>query len=455
MSPSRPGAVLLVVSAAAFLATLDLFIVTIALPGIRASFPGGDLATVSWVLNGYTVVFAALLALAGRFADHYGRKLVFLAGLVVFTAGSAACAAASSVPLLVAFRVLQAIGAALVTPTSLALLLSAVPPARRAAAVSAWAAVGGAAGALGPPLGGLLVQVSWRWVFLVNLPVGVLALLVGLRVLRETTERGAGVPDLLGAAALVGGVGALAWALVEGPGRGWGSAGVLGGFALGALSVLWVLARSTRHPVPVVDLTSLRVPAMWLACLAMLLFTAGFGSMLLGNVLFLTGLWRDSVPTAGLSLSPGPAMVVLVSLTVGGRLTHRFGPGPIAAAGGVLFALGAAIWLWRIGPVPDYAGALLPGQLCTGAGVGLVMPSLAGVVGAALPAARWGTGSSMINTARQVGAVLGTAILIVLFGPAPDLASFRRGWLFLAVAALASAAVSSVIAPRRARVPVG
>jgi EmrB/QacA subfamily drug resistance transporter len=458
MTASRPGAVLLVVSAAAFLATLDLFIVNIALPGIRSTFPGSDLATVSWVLNGYTVVFAALLALAGRYADRYGRKLVFLVGLVVFTAGSAACAAASSVPLLVAFRMVQAAGAALVTPTSLALLLTAVPAARRAVAVSAWAAVGGAAGALGPPLGGLLVQLSWRWVFLVNVPVGIVALLSGARVLRETKESASAVPDLLGAAGLVAGVGGLAWALVEGPERGWGSAGVLGGFVLAAVSLPWVVTRSARHPVPVVDLTSLRVPAMWLACLAMLLFTAGFGSMLLGNVLFLTGQWHDSVLTAGMSLAPGPAMVVLVSLTIGGRLTHRFGPGPIAAAGGVLFALGAAIWLWRAGPVPDYVGTLLPGQLCTGAGVGLVLPSLSGVVGAVLPAARWGTGSSMINTARQVGAVLGTAILVVLFGPAPTMASYRHGWLFLVVAALASAFVSAFvslgIATRRSRVPV-
>ncbi|GAB2966034.1 MFS transporter [Amycolatopsis acidiphila] len=454
MTASRPGAVLLVVSAAAFLATLDLFIVNIALPDIRASFPGSDLATASWVLNGYTVVFAALLALAGRFADRYGRRLVFLVGVVVFTAGSAACAAATSVPMLVAFRVLQAAGAALVTPTSLALLMTAVPAARRAVAVSAWAAVGGAAGALGPPLGGLLVQVSWRWVFLVNVPVGVLALLFGLRVLSETKESGSGVPDLLGATGLVAGVGALAWALVEGPDHGWTSAGVLGGFALALLSLVWVAARSARHPVPVLDLASLRVPAMWRACLAMLLFTAGFGSMLVGNVLFLTGQWHEPVVAAGLSLSPGPAMVVLVSLTVGGRLTHRFGPGPIAAAGGLLFALGAAIWLCRAGPVPDYPGTLLPGQLCTGAGVGLVMPSLSGVVGAALPAARWGAGSSMINTARQVGAVLGTAILVVLYGPVPTMESFRRGWVFLVVAALASACVSLAIVRRRSSVPV-
>lgn len=444
-----PWAVLLVVSAAAFLVTLDLFIVNVALPDIRSTFAGIGLASLSWVLNGYTVVFAALLALAGRFADRYGRRLVFLIGVAVFTVGSAACAAATSVPLLVAFRMLQAVGAALVLPTSLALLLASVPAARRAIAVSTWAAVGGAAGALGPPIGGLLVQLSWRWIFLVNIPVGVLALVFGPRVLRETKEDASGVPDVLGAIGLVVGVGALAWALVEAPEAGWSSKGVLLAFVVAAPALTWVVVRSTRHPAPVLDLQALRVPAMWLACLAMLLFYTGFGSMLFGNVLFLTGMWHNSALIAGLSLSPGPVMVVLVSLTVGGRLARRFGPAPVATAGGILFAVGAAMWVWRAGPAPDYFGAILPGQLCTGSGVGLVMPSLSGVMAAALPPDHWGTGASMINTSRQIGTVLGTAILVMIYGGAPTMDSFRHGWLFLAAAALASAAASCAIAIRR------
>jgi EmrB/QacA subfamily drug resistance transporter len=445
----RPAVVLLVVSVAVFLASLDLFIVNIAFPDIRLAFPGSNLATMSWVLNGYTVVFAALLAPAGRLADRYGRRLVFLAGLAVFTVGSAACAAAPSIPLLVAFRALQAVGAALVMPTSLALLLAAFPPARRAVAVSTWAAVGGVAGALGPPLGGLLVELSWRWVFLVNLPVGVLALVFGPRVLGESRESGSGVPDLFGAAGLVAGVGALAWALVEAPGHGWGSRGVLTGFGVAVAGLLVVVLRSIRHPVPLLDLPSLRVPTLWLSCLAMLLFTAAFGSMLFGNVLFLTGLWHESVIVAGLSLSPGPLMVVLVSLTIGGRLVGRLGPGPVAALGALSFAIGAAVWMWRIGPRPDYAGALLPGQLFTGAGVGLVMPSLSGVVGLVLPPGRWGAGSSMINTARQIGTVLGTAVVVVIYGAAPGLDAFRHGWLFLCSAALAASLAGWAIAGRR------
>jgi MFS family permease len=305
------------------------------------------------------------------------------------------------------------------------------------------------AAALGPPLGGLLLQLSWRWVFLVNIPVGLLALLFGPRVLRESRDAGSGMPDLLGAVGLAAGVGALAWALVSGPDHGWNSPGVLIAFAVAALSLLAVVLRSTRHPVPVLDLRSLRIPTLWLSCLAMLLFTTAFGSMLFGNVLFLTGLWHESVIVAGFWLTPGPLMVVVVSLTIGGRLASRLGTGATAALGSLLFAIGVATWLWRLGPVPDYVGGLLPGQLFTGAGVGLVMPSLSGVVGLVLPPASWGAGSSMINTARQIGAVLGTAVLVVLYGGTPNLDAFRRGWLFLIAATLASALAGCAIAARR------
>jgi EmrB/QacA subfamily drug resistance transporter len=442
---ARPGAVLVVVSAAVFLASLDLFIVNIAFPDIRLAFPGTNLSQVSWVLNGYTVVFAAFLAAAGRLADRYGRKRLFLIGLAIFTVASAACAVAWSLPLLIAFRVLQAIGGALVMPTSLALLLTAYPASRRAVAVGVWSAIGAAAAALGPPIGGLLVAASWRWVFLVNLPVGILALIFGPRVLTETKESGSRLPDLLGAAGLLLGVGALAYALVETPSYGWTGTPVVVAAVAAVVTLVWVVVRSTRHSLPVLDLHSLRVPTIWLACVGMLLFSAGFAGMLFGNVLFLTGVWHESELLAGLSLSPGPLVVVVVSV-LGGRLVQRVGAGVTAAFGGLFFALGNVFWLWQMGPTPDYLGAMLPGQLLTGLGVGLTLPSLSGLVGSALPAARWGSGSSMLNTARQIGAVLGTAVIVTLLGGTPDLAAFRHGWTLILVGALGAGLAGCAIA---------
>jgi len=447
-APPKPGLVLLVVSTAAFLASLDTFIVTIAFPGIRAAFPGDDLATLSWVLNGYTVLFAACLAPAGRLADRYGRKRLFLIGVAVFTLASAACAVAPSIPALIAFRAVQATGAALVMPTSLALLLTAFPPHRRPMAVGVWASVGAAAAALGPPVGGLLVEASWRWVFLVNLPICVVTLLAGPRVLRESRDTSTGVPDVLGSAGLLVGVGALAYALVEASDRGWGARPVLLAFAVAAVALAWVPVRSARHPVPVLDLPALRVPTLWLACLTTGVFAAGFAAMLFGNVLFLTSIWHDSILVAGLSLAPGPLVVVPVSI-LGGRFVHRFGPGPVVALGGVAFGAGVLIWLLRMGSVPDYAASMLPGQLLTGLGVGLILPSLSGVVGTVLPPSRWGAGSSMVNTARQIGTVLGTAVLVAVFAGTPDLADFRRGWLVVLTTAALTCAGGLLIATRR------
>ncbi|TCK25179.1 MFS transporter [Pseudonocardia endophytica] len=444
----RPGTVLLVVSAAAFLASLDLFVVAIAFPAIRADFPGTDLAGMSWVLNGYTVVFAAFLALAGRLGDRYGHRRVFRAGLVVFTLASAACAVSPSVGVLVAARAVQALGAALLTPASLALLLAAYPAERRARAVGTWASIGAVAAALGPPVGGLLVELSWHWVFLINLPVGLAALVAAGRVLPAVRPAGTGRPDVAGAVALVAAVGALAWALVRAADAGWTDPWVAAGFVVSALGLGMVVARSVRHPVPALDLAVLRSVPLRLASTAMLLFTTGFSAMLLVNVLFLTGTWGWSARLAGLALAPGPLVVVVVARFAGGWAA-RFGPGPVAAAGGLSFALGPVWWLASLGPEPAYLTGVLPGQLLTGLGVGLILPSLSSVVGSALPAPRWGAGSSLLNTARQIGAVLGTALAVTVVGATTtgrgELALLRHGWIMLVVCGAAASLTGAVL----------
>jgi EmrB/QacA subfamily drug resistance transporter len=442
---TRPTATVLVVSTAAFLASLDLFIVNIAFPDIRQAFGTAGLGAMSWILNAYTLVFAAFMNPAGRLGDRYGHRRIFLAGLVVFMLGSATCGLSDSFPMLVASRAVQALGAAMLMPSSLALLLAAVPASRRAVAVSTWSAVGAMAAALGPPVGGLLVQLSWRWIFFVNVPIGLLALVAGSVVLSKATGTGTGVPDLFGALSLVVGVGALVWALIELPvvGR---SGAAIAAVAIGAVCAMALAVwRSLRHPSPAVDLDAVRVLPMWSSCLALLVFSSAHGAMLLSGVMLLTTVWGLPPAVAGLCLAPGPVMVVIIS-PLAGRLVGKVGIGVVASTGAALYAIGIGIWLCTIGPVPHYFADYFPAQLFTGTGVGLVMPSLSAVTGVALPAHRWGAGSAVTNTARQLGMVLGTTALTMIYQPGVDLAAVRHGWIFVATAAAAAALIAALLA---------
>jgi EmrB/QacA subfamily drug resistance transporter len=438
--------IVLVLSTAAFLASLDLFIVNIAFPEIRTNFGDADLGAMSWILNGYTVVFAAFLSPAGRLGDRYGHRRIFLSGLVVFLLGSLGCGGALSFAMLIAARVVQAVGAAMLMPSSLALLMAAVPAGRRAIAVSTWSAVGAMAAALGPPVGGVLVDFSWRWIFLVNLPLGLLALTLGPLVLKRSPTSGGGVPDLLGALSLVIGVAALVWAIVEIPAEGVSARKIIAAALLAMVAIIVTVRRSRRHHTPAIDLVAVRVVPMWASCIALVFFSAGFGAMLLGNVMFLTSVWHQAPAVAGLSLSPGPIVVVVVSLVLAGRLIGRWGVGAVAATGSTLYAIGIGVWLLRAGAEPRYFTDFLPGQILTGAGVGLVIPSLSAVSGLTLPSHRWGAGSALTNTARQLGTVLGTAALTMVYQSGVDLSSVRHGWEIVIAAAGSAALIAVAIA---------
>ena len=449
---ARQWKVLLVVSTAVFVASLDLFIVNVAFPDIAADFDGTELSELSWVLNAYTIVFAALLVPAGRMADRTGRKRAFLIGLLLFVTASALASAAPSVEALVAARIIQAAGAAVLLPTSLALLLPEFSPAQRPVAIGIWAAVGGVAAAAGPPLGGLLVELSWRWVFIVNLPVGLVTAVVAARLLREIRDETQRSPDWVGTVLLVAGVGTLALGLVRSEDWGFGDVRTLAALAGAAVAVALFLARSARHPAPVVDLAMLRVRAYAAANAASLLFFVAFSAMLLGSVLFLTQVWERDVLEAGLSIAPGPSMAALFAVPAG-RLGARFGPAPVSALGAILFAAGGAWWIARVGTQPDYVADFLPGMLVGGIGVGLVLPTMAAAAAASLPPERFATGTAVFQMSRQLGSVLGVALLVAVIGqPAPDeaLDAFQGGWALLVGASLAAAAAAFAIGPMTA-----
>src|SRR6201747_1058334 len=364
--------VLTITSVGLFMASLDLFIVNIAFPDLARDFQGTSLPSLSWVLNAYAIVFAALLVPAGRIADRVGRKRVFIAGLLLFSAASALCALAPSVPFLVGARVLQAAGGAMMLPTTLGLILPAFPVEQRTLASGIWSAVGGVAAALGPPIGGLLVTLSWRWIFVVNVPIGIVTAIVAFRALDEIREPDDGRPDLLGAAELALGIALLTLGIVKAPEGGWTAPRAFGSFAGAVALIVVFVRRSAHHHAPVIELPLLRVRSFALATLAAAVFFAGFGAMLLGGVLLLTELWGFSALKAGLALSPGPLMAATFSVP-SGRPAGKTGQPPVAVAGGLTFAAGFAYILATVGATPEYATTFLPGFMLGGAGVGMTL----------------------------------------------------------------------------------
>src|SRR6266498_4073978 len=309
--PRSPWKAFGVLAIAVFLAVLDLFIVNIAFPDIRRSFSSASLSSLSWILSGYAIVFAAVLVPAGKLADIVGRKRVFLAGLLIFLAGSALAAAAPSVDFLIGARVIRAVGGAAVTPTSLGLILPLFPPAKRATVIGLWAGIAGVGAAVGPPIGGLLVEASWRWIFLINLPLGLFAVVRGFQIIPEIRDPARGrFRDGLGSLLLVAGIGSLTLGLVKGADWSWDGRS-LAAFAASALLLVLFTLRSARHPAPVLELPLLRPPAFALSSLAALLFFAAFvsivGSRTPSTKSDFNGTWlfmAIASASAGLALAP-------------------------------------------------------------------------------------------------------------------------------------------------------
>jgi EmrB/QacA subfamily drug resistance transporter len=432
-SPSRASEslVLAIVCVGIVLANLDLFIVNVALPSIGKDFRSATLEDLSWILNGYAILYAALLVFFGRLAERHRRDRSFLLGVLLFTGASAACALANSVEALIAFRLAQAAGAALMTPTSLGLLLAAFPPERRASAVRTWTAVGGLGAALGPPIGGLLVAIDWRLIFLVNVPIGLAALVVGWLKLPAVPSHEAPRPKAFDAALVTGGIGALTLAIVEVNDWGWRSSGILAAVILaGGLLALFIY-RCLRSKTPFIDPNLFRIRRFTGAALVMAPYSAAFGAMLLSVALWGQSAWGWSALKTGLAIAPGPLMVPLTSLLFSGRLIARFGPAPVIAAGIFAFAAGLAWCALSIGSEPSVA-LIVAGMIPTGIGVGLTFPTLMGVSGAALPPHVFATGSGVINMIRQASLAVGVAVFVAIVGSPASLearaAAFHLGW---------------------------
>jgi EmrB/QacA subfamily drug resistance transporter len=451
---ARPGTVLAILSTALFLSSLDLFVVNVGLGSIGASIGNGSLSSVSWVLNAYAIFYAALLVPAGRLADRYGPKSAFLAGVALFTLSSLGCALSGDLWVLVAFRCLQATGAALLTPASLGLLLVAIPAERRAAAVRVWASSGSLGAAAGPVVGGLLLEVSWRWIFLINLPIGLAALAAGIPFLvhaRHNTE--ARLPDLAGGALLIVTIGALAFGLVQAPQWGWTSGSVIAGFAVAAAALAVFVLRSRRHPLPIIQRGLLSSRAFLWANVAMLLFSVVFAANLLVIILWMQAGWHWSALKTGLAIAPGPCMVWAFAL-VAARLQRHVSAGVVAALGTAMLGVSGVALRYATASPSHYWIATLPAWLIGGAGVGLAMPTIISSATSGLAQDQSATGSAVVNMGRQIGSVLGTSILVAILGSAAATGSrpgFVHAWWTMAgVAAAGAVAALAMTRGRRA-----
>lgn len=448
---------MLVTIGAAFMSSLDLFVVNVAFDEIGRDLgvgaPGGPTAAdLSWVLNAYAVTFAALLVPLGRLADRYGRKQMFVGGLALFVVASVACAVSPGVWTLVAFRVLQAAGAAAMTPTSLGILMGALPPERRVGAVRLWAATGALAAAFGPTVGGVLTQVSWHWVFLINLPIGLVLLWLAVTVVHDVrTDDDAVRPDLAGAVVFAAAVGLLALGLTKSNDWGWSDpravGSLVGAVALGV--VFWVQSR--RHPSPVISPALLRVRSFRFANLAMLAFNVAFAAQLLVGILWLQQIWGYSSLRTGFAVAVGPVMVPITA-ALSHRLLPDVTPARLVAAGSVVCAVGN-VWLLSVmGADPAFVSAYLPGWVLGGIGVGLALPNLIAGGTRDLAPDQSATGSAVVTMSRQIGFVVGVSLLFALVGSAQGLEA-REGFVatwWVAAGALLVAAVLALGMTHRA-----
>jgi EmrB/QacA subfamily drug resistance transporter len=433
---------------------LDVTIVNVAFPDIRASFPHSSLASLSWVLNAYNVVFAALLVPAGRVADIVGRRRLFFIGLLTFLAASAICGAASSVDMLVAARVVQAVGAAILVPTSLGLLLPEFPLEQRATATALWGATGAVAAATGPSLGGVLVHATdWRLVFFVNIPIGLAALVPARGLLREYKQEGGRLPDLLGSVLLTLGVGALSLGIVKGPAWGWGDTRTIAALAAGVLLLIALVYRSSTHASPVFELSLFKVRSFSVAVSGTFLFSLAFYALLLCNILFLTEVWHYSILKAGFAVTPGPLMAA-VSAAVSGRFADRYGQRVLAVPGPLVFATGCVLFAATLGTDPHYLTHYLPATILTGTGVGMSFASFSSAAVAELPPTRFATGSAIAACLRQVGAVLGISVLIALLGSGQSLHTFHQAYALMAIPSAAAGILAIGLGRVRARNPL-
>ncbi|NLE22415.1 MAG: DHA2 family efflux MFS transporter permease subunit [Actinobacteria bacterium] len=419
----NPWAVLTILCLGLFMLLLDGTIVNIAIPHIQ-DYCDTPFSNIQWVMNAYILAFAVLLVTLGRFGDLWGRRKLFVLGMGLFTVGSAACGLAPDIYLLIGFRVLQGIGGAAMMPATLSIVSDVFPPGRRGAAMGVWGGVSGLATAIGPTLGGIIVQYatwpsvegSWRWIFLVNIPIGILGVVLALRIVPESKNPTAVESlDLPGVGLITASLFALTFALIEGQDYGWTSATILGLFAFAVVAFLVFFWREHRVRQPLIDFSLFRSLNFAAGNATGLLLSAAMMGAFFIIPIFLQSVLGYSAIKAGLVMAP-MSVVIIFAAPAAGTLSDKLGSKWIVAGGMFLLAVGLA-WMAGLLPgiekiAPDTSPAdLVVPFVLSGIGIGFAIAPVTSAVMATAPKERVGNASGVLSTTRQVGSLMGIAIL--------------------------------------------
>jgi EmrB/QacA subfamily drug resistance transporter len=397
------------VSFGLFMIMLDNTVVNVALPSMERSLHIGP-SELEWVVVSYALTFATLMLTGGKLADLFGRRKLFIVGLVIFTGASLACGLAPNAGFLIGARAVQGIGAAIMNPATLGIITATFPPRQRGTAIGIWAGVSGMALAIGPLIGGVLTEkVNWSWVFYINVPVGALAVVATLWAVdesRDTSEEQR--LDLPGLVTSAVGLFALTYGLIEANTRGWTSAEILGLFALAVVSLAAFVVLEHRQRVPMLDLSLFRSPTFSGANVAMLMVALAMFGIFFYNSLFIQNILGYSAIQTGAMFLPMTLLIILIAPQAG-RLSDKVGSRWLIGGGMLLLSV-AQILFAQVGRGDGFWN-LLPGLLVGGVGMALTMtPATAAAMGS-VPRDKAGIGSAVLNTARQIGGSLGIAIM--------------------------------------------
>jgi EmrB/QacA subfamily drug resistance transporter len=406
---NRKWLTLAAVSFGLFMIMLDNTIVNVALPSIQESL-GLKVSELEWVVTGYALTFGALMLTGGKLADLFGRRMIFVVGLAIFTLASLACGLAGSAGVLIAARVVQGVGAALMNPATLSIITVTFPPRQRGTAIGIWAGVSALALAIGPLVGGLITQhVNWNWIFYINVPVGALAILAAFLFIDESRDMSHEQrPDLPGLFTSALGLFALSYALIEANAYGWTSGRILAAFGVAAASLVAFVLLELHQRLPMLELDLFRNRGFAGANTVMLLVGLAMFGVFFYVSLYVQQVLGYSPTQAGASFLPW-TMLIIVLAPQAGRLSDRIGPRPLVG-GGMIVLAGSLLWFAQLGTDATF-WTLLPGMILGGIGMSAAMAPVTAAAMSSVRPDKAGVGSAVLNSARQVGGSLGIAIM--------------------------------------------